>query len=295
MSYFFNKKKSSGVFVPDGNRLKEYKGDVGNGSINSVTLALGYHPDQLYSPILKGGNERIQYIAYEIFTRNLVYIKTLSSVTYLTQKDINKALGDFSVNKEFDNLRINEVLNDGVENGSLSIEFMSRILKMNDLSKNGFFYSEKIEAYLYFTDGFLSDFHFDDGLFPYAKQLRNNIPAVYKKIEDLAFKYWPDNKFQANKEINMQCEAWANLPNAYGNQFIPLHRTENGGVNLHMIRVCHYNYPIVIDQFIEINHGRYHKLVENEEVRQYRCGNFNYTFDKVSGDLLEFKLDFQEN
>lgn len=112
-------------------------------------------------------------------------------------------------------------------------------------------------------------------------------------MSDTAHRYWPDDDFQAKKEINIQCEAWSNIPNAFGNEFIPLHRTENGGANLHMIRVCHYGYPIYVDQFKEINHGRFSLLDEGvlSGYKVFKCGQFLYKFDVESEMLVNATLD----
>ena len=227
----------------------------------------------------------------EIFTRNIVFVVTSNKKTYLTEKEVNKYLINLSVRKEFDNLRVNEVLTDGVENGTLTIEFLAKVLNLKNVSSFGMFYSDLIKTYLYFTDGILTDFHFDDGLFPYAKYLKEGNKTVFDLISALAYKYWPGNDFSAQREINIQCEAWANIPDAFGNEHIDLHRTENGGANLHMIRVCHYGYPIDNEFFCILNHGRYEILEQiNIAYIKYKCGNYKYVFDLKSGALIEFEM-----
>lgn len=287
---YFKKKISSGVFVSSDKGLIEYKGDKGNGSIISISNALGYHIDQVYSPAITDSRGLIYAVVMEIFTRNIVFVLTKHKVTFLTQKDVNKYLGDFSVAKEFNNSRLNDILNDGINNGSFTVEFLEKILKLKNVSLNGMFYSDRIKAYLYFTNGILTDFHFNDGLFPYAKDLQQGNKTVFKLILDIANKYWPGDDFNAQREINIQCEAWANIPEAFGNQYLDLHRTENGGANLHMIRVCHYNYPIDIEQFTIINKDRYQILNENSITIQFQCGLFAYIFEKNSGKLLEYNI-----
>lgn len=291
MSYF-NKRTSTGIFKPSGNGFKEYKGETGNGSVNDVTKWLGYNPDQVYCTFDSDPKKQINFIVFEIFTRNIVCISTNTNVTYLTEKDIKRYLANFSVTKEFTTLRISDDLTTGIENGSLPIDFLARILQLNNSSRNGMFYSERIKTYLYFTEGLLTDFHIDDGLFPAAKHVQEVNKTVFNWISEIAYKYWPQDSFQAKKEINIQCEAWSTIPNAFGNEYIPLHRTENGGANLHMIKVCHYGHPITIEQFKEINHGRYSLINHNQQTRRvdFVCGNFKYQFDMDSGDLISSEL-----
>jgi hypothetical protein len=285
----FNKRSSSGLFIPLNGRYVEYNSPKGNGSFVDIVAALGYHPDQVYWPAIFESREKIHTITFEVFTRNIVFIATEKSKTYISEKDIKKFLGNFSVTKQFTILEIEDILNKGVSNASLTTDFLARVLKLDNIAKNGFFYSEKIKTYLYFTDGKLSNFQSDDGLFPYARHLKQVNKTVFNWLAELAYKYWPNNDFQAQKEINLQCEAWANIPDAFGNEFIPLHRTENGGANLHMIRVCHYEYPISLSEFKEVNHGRFQQFESENEINIFKCGNFIYCFDIESERLITFK------
>lgn len=291
MSYF-NKRTSSGVFVQSAGKYIEYKGELGDGSINGITQSLGYHPDQLYSPRIPfGPKEPIIGIFYEIFSRNIAFILCDRKLTFITEKDIKKYLGDFSVRKHFTGLEITNTLTDGVDHNSLSVGFLAKVLSLKNTSRNGVFYSEKISSYLYFTDGLLSDFQFNDGLFHWAKHLQAVNPTVYNWIAETAHRYWSEDDFQAKREINIQCEAWSCIPNAFGNEFLNLHRTENGGANLHMIRVCHYDYPINLNQFKEINHRRYIVVTQDVDSNYtvLRCGLFLYLFDLNSGELLKIE------
>jgi hypothetical protein len=290
---YFNKRKSSGVFIPSGSSYKEYAGEKGSGSINDISLCLGYNQDQIYSIFNRTEKkDRLLAVVFEIFTRNILFILTTPDVTYITEKDVRRHLGRFSVSKEFDSLRVNDVLTSGIENETLTVDFLAKVLKLKDVSPNGMFYSEQIKTYLYFTNGILTNFHYDDGFFPMARFLREVNRTVYNLLVDIANRYWGNNYFQAQKEINIQSEAWSAIPDAFGNEFISLHRTENGGANLHMLRVVHYNYPITLEQFKEINHGRYKPYVENNIVGMLmlKCGLYKYTFDLNTGDLLNAEL-----
>ncbi|MDP9955153.1 hypothetical protein J2X97_000790 [Epilithonimonas hungarica] len=289
---FFNKRKSSGVFIPSGKGYVEYIGDIGNGSIVSVANSLGYHIDQLHSEYFSNYvKPKIYSIELEVFTRKIAFVITDANVTYITEKDINKYLKNFSATKVFNTLKTEDILTSAVENGSFSVEFLSKVLNLKDISKNGMFYAEKIKTYLYFTNGILTNFQMDDGYMPYSRHLQEVNQTIFKWISELAYKYWPKDDFKAKREINIQCDAWSRIPEAFGNQFINLHRTENGGANLHMILVCHYDYPINLSQFDEINHGRYKVEIEDSDIgiKIITMGNFRYYFDKSDEeDLLYF-------
>ncbi|GEM65889.1 hypothetical protein SF1_38710 [Sphingobacterium faecium NBRC 15299] len=290
MSYF-NKRKSTGVFLPSVKGFSEYKGEIGDGSISGITNILGYHGDQLYSIFPSDKvKPKIWAIEVEVFTRNIAFVVADTSVTYLTQKDINKHMKDFSVAKEFNALNINDILSTALENSSFTTEFLSKVLNLSGVSRNGMFYSEKIKTYLYFTNGILTNFQVDDGLMPYARYLQEVNSIIYGRISELAYKYWPKDDFKAKREINIHCEAWSRIPDAFRNKFTDLHRTENGGTNLHMLLVCHYGQDINFLQFQEINIGRF-QIEQNdatEDIVAIKMGNFRYYFDKVTERLLSF-------
>ncbi len=68
----------------------------------------------------------------------------------------------------------------------------------------------------------------------------------------------------------------------------PIGTVGNGGVNLNMLLVCHYNYPINLTQFQEVNHGRY-KIENGNSISEpiiIYMGNFKYYFDSSTEILL---------
>ncbi|SDF77715.1 hypothetical protein SAMN05421827_101509 [Pedobacter terrae] len=124
---------------------------------------------------------------------------------------------------------------------------------------------------------------------PTLKELKQVNKTVYDILARAAYKYRSGDDFGAQKEINIQSKAWSAIPNAFGNEFIPLHTYDSGLVNLHMIRVCHYGYPITRLAFQEINYGRYQVISGNGTGDVVlRLGRFDYRFSNT-GDLIEFK------
>lgn len=285
MSYF--SKPATDIFIPDGSGFQQAPPEMSGLSFNDCITFLGYHKDQvmiLYST----QSEKITNIAFEIFTRNIVFIRTDKKITFIADRDLKKALTGFSVTKYYTSGEIKTLLETGIENESLTVEFLASALKLTSVSRNGMFYASRIKTYLYFTNGLLSDFLYDDGFSTDAKQLKQVNKTVYDILARAAYKYRVEDDFGAQKEINIQSEAWSAIPNAFGNEFIPLHTYDGGLVNLHMIRVCHYGLPITRLAFQEINYGRYHVISGNgtEDV-VLRLGHFDYRFSN-KGDLIEF-------
>lgn len=172
-------------------------------------------------------------------------------------------------------------------NESLTIEFLSEVLGLKETSDYGLFYSKKIKCYLHINAGILTDFQYDDGLSTWARELRNANNGIYELISKTANKYRPDDAFMAQREINTQCDAWAMVPQASGNEFADLHRQDFGVINYHMLLVAHYTKDISEQEFTELNFGRYQwdKSWQGEG-RKFDCGYFSYQFNG-NGELLD--------
>jgi hypothetical protein len=281
---------STGVFIPSENGgYDEAVGAPENASLNALMWHFGYDTSQVEIVFTTDRKSKVSNIALEVFTRNVVFVQTDKKTTFITERDIKKVLGDFSVTKHYESMKIKDVLEAGIEAESMSVEFLSKVLNMSNLSRNGMFYSNKIKTYLYFTNGILTNFQYDDGFSHWAKHLQKVNNTVYDRISKGAYKYRAGDDFQLQKEINVQCEAWGAIPAAFGNEFIPLHTYEYGWVNLHMIRVTHYGYPITLKGFQELNLGRY-EVISGDDTGDVvlRLNRFDYRFAN-DGQLIDFK------
>ena len=128
---------------------------------------------------------------------------------------------------------------------------------------------------LFFIDGRLVSMQSSDGLNEWARHWKNLNATFFSNYEKEARVYWGNNIGQVIKEINMQADAFASIPNAMNNEFTPLHTNDFGNINFAMLKVCHYSYDIDLTAFKFINHGRYKELQPNI----FRVQDFIYQFD----------------
>lgn len=286
---YFNKRESTGIFENDNGVYREYKDDTGNGSINSITQALGYHSDEVYSYFVPNGySDKVSVIILEIFSRNIIFVTTNKSVTFIVTKDIRKAMTGFSFDYEFKPNTIEQILTTGIENESLRIGFLAEVLDIKNTDNYGLFYAKKIKTYLQITEGILTDFQYDDGFSTWARELREVNSTIFNLIVATAKKFRPFDTFLMNKEINLQSEAWGKVPYAARNEFASLHTNDIGSINFYMIMVCHYNQDITEEEFVQINFGRYHwDKSWRGAGRKYNYGRFSFQFD-AEGQLLDF-------
>ena len=274
-SFFGGNKKSSGLFIPYKSEFKELKDEIPVKSINGVSEHLGYHTDQVYT--FHEGEESdsgIINIVVEIFSSNIVFVLTNNTVTKLNNKTVNNYLRNFSVRNVFNSYTTEDILKEGIQNKSLKIDFLTRLLAIEEPEEDGMYYVELLGLYLYFIDGYLVNFQSSDGLNEWAKLLRDKNKTIFSSYEKAAKLYWGNEIGKVIDEINMQANLWAKAPDGMRNEYVDLHETEFGTINFAMLLVCHYNYELSFSDFLTINHGRYKEIGLNK----FRVGRFIYEF-----------------
>lgn len=287
ISSFFRKKTSTGTFIPNSKSGFAEFTNTNYTSFNELAELLGYTGESLHCYIPRNWNPEssaIQMILVEAFTRNIVCVKTLKSVSRLTDSMVKAVMKYFDLKEEYSSVVVADVLTRGIENRSLSIGFLARVLNIQEPSQNGVFYVESLGLYLYFNNGVLVDFSPSDGLNQWAKHWNSLNPAFIAKYEALARTYWGDNRSKVIQEVNVQAEALTNVPDTFNNEYADLHRTEHDTVNWFMLLATHYTMPITLPLFLDINHGRYDPI--SEELGAYQAGKFIYRFDQ-EGRLVE--------
>jgi len=291
MFNLFKKKQSSGVFVPDGNGFKEVIDKIENASLNGISIHLGYHPDQLRFYFGQFNMEyEIQQVAFEFLTDNIAFILTKTTVDKVDKMKLQYFLKDFKIAEEFDSVIIRDTLQSGIENKSLKKDFLTKVLdRETDESDGGVIYSEKIGMYLYFSNGYLTDFQSADGLNEWSKYLRELNENLFNSYVKVAQKYWGDNRKMIEGEINIQGQSLANTPHALKNEFVDRHRAQFETTNFFMLLVCHYHQDLNEDTFKMINHGRFKQLDSSGDViKKYKYNDFILSFSE-SGELIEIE------
>jgi hypothetical protein len=184
---------------------------------------------------------------------------------------------NFNLTKVFNSYIVESILENGVKNSSLKIDFLSKVLNIEDPEPDGMFYAASIEYYLYFVDGVLVSFQSADGLNEPAKNWKQSIPDYFRDLEAVTKLYWGNNLSSVINEINMQADAYTKVPFIMDNEFLDLHKTKHGTINFVMLLVCHYNYKMSFDDFAIVNHGRFIEIDTNK----YLVDRFIYEFDEL--------------
>jgi len=285
-SLFGKQKKSSGLFIPDGTNFKELIEYPPKKSINDVAQYLGYNIDQVHTYYGDFNTENeITSAVIEIFTRNIVFILTKDSVVKLNKNKVDYFFRKFDLKKEFQSWVAEGIFEKGIENKTLRIEFLSRVLGIAHPEPDGVFNIPALGLNLCFSNGFLTEFLSADGLNQAARNWKEINPSFIESYEKEAGHYWGKNIAEVLNEINLQAEAYENIPDGLKNEFIPLHKNKFDNINFAMLRVCHYNKNISLSEFTKINHGRYKELLSPSESKKFQLDQFTYDFS-ISGDLI---------
>jgi hypothetical protein len=258
-----------------------------NASINMMTEHLGHTITNVFT-FWHDYNEsyNIQFVALEIFSRNIVYVATKNDVYNLDSNKVARFIKNLDDADIYDSYDVKDRLSKGIEQKTLSKDFLSKVLELNDIDNNGVFYSSKLDVYLYLSDGLLVDFQVADGLDIWAKRWKQIRPDLLAQYQETALYYWGNDHKAILNEINKQADAWANTPQAMHNEFIDLHRNQFGAVNFQMLLVCHYGKKVSLKDFLIINRGRYRRLPNTPDGDLvYESGGFLYNFD-VDNTLL---------
>ncbi|MEX1014186.1 MAG: hypothetical protein WDZ80_03435 [Candidatus Paceibacterota bacterium] len=276
------------TFVPENGNYKSVEIDIEPKSIINIIKFLGYNSDQFYTYFdTNKMNSKIVTIVFKAFTDEVICVLTDDTVESLSKREVNNYLSDFNLEDEFDSYTIENTLNNGIKNQSLSKKFISEIFGL-PVTNNSLVVGQ-IGYELHFNDSVLVDYNSSDGLNKWAKMWKNEHPSTYRDYKKAASKYW-NNESRIINEINIQAEAFANVPGGNQNEYIPLHRSPDGTINFKMLMVAHYNQKITLDEFKLINRGRYelaNEFNDNDNYKRttYRLNKTLYTFDE-KGNLV---------
>lgn len=268
------------VFVPFGDEFVEKKVNVEKKSINNICKYLGYNKDQThtYFNFDKLGGE-IKAIIFEVFTESIICVITDEKVKNLTKSKVNNYLTNFIFSKEYDSYSVESILSDGIENKSLTSEFCSKIFSNSLIKTNSIVVVPQIGYELEFKNGILSSFKSSDGLNKWAKEWKINNPEFYNMFESAASLHWGNDNPKILNEINIQADAYSRIPDGAGNEYVNFHSNDDGTINFKMLLVAHYNEPIKLTEFKEINKGRYNLVNEfNEGIYKRTTYQVNQTY-----------------
>ncbi|HRH69217.1 MAG TPA: hypothetical protein PLB89_06915 [Flavobacteriales bacterium] len=221
------------TFVPrDGGFAKL---DVDAMSFNDMAEHLGYHPNQLrmYSNY---DDPTFYWVAFKIFTKDIVHIAT--SHDLLTPTLVEQYVGDYKA--KYDSGDIEDILEEGVANASLTSDYLSEVLRLGTIDPNGSVVSQFLGYELVFMDGKLIGYNASDGFNKWAKLIKESNPKLFSSYV-VAIRKRGGSEELVREEINAQGAAFASIPQGLLNPHIDRYRSSDGTIDFVKLKATHYN------------------------------------------------------
>lgn len=225
---FFSGKEyqsKTGVFKVIGDGLIEIEEIQGEGSINDYIVSIGYPINHIYT-VFCFDSEHFETLCFTALTKELKLVFTKNKNLKITMSDVKKAIKSIDWKTEYSTLNIEDFLNEGIEYGNLSINFLQSISDLKQEDGN-LYKSDKLGLYFQFNEeGVLEGFSssgWDNISTKWLNSLNEEMVKEYKKE---AAKYH-DNEIDVMQEVNNQSNALLNIPQAMANEFISLHKNGN--------------------------------------------------------------------
>ena len=180
-------------------------------------------------------------------------------------------------NFEYSSHTVEAILAEGVENHSLTFDYLNSLLNLKKESEF-LFKAIDFELYLTFKDGYLESFASSEWSNAASKWLMDANKELFDTMVSEAMQFHR-NEIEAMEEVNLQCEALQAIPYATQNEFVPLHRKPNDTINFYNLLAAHYNSfdgeRMKIDTFKVVNKGRFVSIDD----RTFEVGQYTYQFD----------------
>lgn len=252
----------SNFFIPtnDGNFIP-FTNIPRNVSFNDVAKILGHEPNQYYSydpPYSTGIRDII--IMFESFTGNILYVYVNEKTKSLNSSKVKIALKEYSFTEEYDYSKYCHDIEEGIQKENLTKEFFKRLLNQD----SDVMVDSRFNTKLIFKNDRLIKMESLDALSPAAKSFRDTNPMQYNRIKKYAESF---NFLQELilKEINMQVDAYINMPLSLFDNFSEFYMEVNDEIwstNYVMCAVAYARRQINLEDFKLISHEEYSKIGE---------------------------------
>lgn len=224
-----------GVFIPTGGWWYQlFTGDVGNGSVNQVCIGLGYDPSQVQTVMLFDRPDGISDIGVLPFTREVLFVLIEEHVKKIRTSQVERVLS--KLDWEFENSPINveELLDHAIETEAWSVVYLQRIFPDLEAVDDQVYHNQPLGLYLIIKDGRLIDYSSADGLDKWGKELNELNPGMVNGWLGEGFLLHGDHE-KAIIYVNLQANAWANLPESMNNEYVPAYTRKDGTIDFFMI------------------------------------------------------------
>lgn len=244
--------------------------ELEKGSINDCIEKIGFPTNHIYT-IHSFDSNKISVLGFKTLTKNLEFVLA-ENKTKISYSDVSKATKGIDWSFEYSDLNVEDILQEGIDYENFNLDFVKSILDLTKEEKD-LYKSQKLGLYLQFENGILTAFtssEWENSSTKWLKDINQNM--VESMVREA--KQYQRNEIEAMQEVNNQTKALMNVPEAMKNEFLQLHKNENGNFNFYNLVIAHYTQDCNQDDFLFMNKGRFKKADE----RTFEVGNFKYEF-----------------
>lgn len=195
-------------------------------SFNDTVARLGFHPNQVRSHHNADADD-IYWVGFKIFTNEIVAIA--AGIDRLDQELLSRCISDYS--PRYDSYDVEEILDDGIANESLSADYLSSVLGFERIEPNGSIVVPTLGYELAFLDGKLTGYKPSDGLSVWAKSMKENNPKLFASYLLSGRNRWNNDEGRVLAEINAQADAFSDVPQGLLNPHISEFQLSDGTID----------------------------------------------------------------
>ena len=268
--------EKTGIYKIDGSTLTELAERPMNRSICEIIQEIGFDPTQVHT-VHTFDSPTIEVIGVRIFTQCPVFATAKKRDSKIDLKIITHELKNIDWSIEYSSHTVEYILTEGIERHSLTYEYLNSVLLLEKEGKS-LYNAPSIGLYLNFKEGFLESYTSSDWTNRSSKWLINLNKIMFENMLSEAMRFHR-NEIEAMEEVNMQCEALLQIPEAFSNEHIPDHQKANGNINFFNLLATHYDVfnkgRTKIEEFKTVNKGRF--IMQNEHTLE--VDGFIYHFE----------------
>jgi len=246
--------------------------ELEKGSINNCIEKIGFPTNHIYT-IHSFDSDKISVLGFITLTKSLVFVLA-ENKSKISFSDVSRAVEGIDWGHEYSDLNVEDILQEGIEYDNFDLDFVKSILDLAKKDK-GLYKSQELGLYLQFEKGVLIAFTSSEWENSSTKWLKDLNHKMVKCMV-IEAKQYQRNEIEAMQEVNNQTKALMNVPEAMKNEFLTLHKNENGNFNFYNLVIAHYTQDCNQVDFLFMNKGRYKKTDE----RTFKIGKFKYEFGK---------------
>ncbi|WP_312081810.1 hypothetical protein [Empedobacter sp.] len=247
------------------------------GSINDCIETIGYPTNHIYV-VHVFDDLKISALGFIPFTKEVKFVLAKNHDIKLNINDVKNVIKSIDWEFEYSILNVEEMLQEGIDNENLSIDFLKPLLNLIK-EEETLYKNEKYGLYLHFENNILKAFTSSEWDNSSTKWLNDINPNMVSNMIREA-KIYQENEMDVMSEVNNQADSLMKIPNVLQNEFIQFHINDKGNINFYNLLITHYINDCNLNDFLFMNKDRYNKIAEIK----YEVGMYVYEFD--SNDLL---------